>query len=86
MISRNRWIGIVHGKTIVLHDDVGLSDGEEVAITIEPLHPNSPTSEEAREALTRAAGAWADDDSKGLDEYLKWNRQQRKIGRSELAE
>lgn len=86
MILRNRLAGIVRGKNIILQDDTGLSDGEEVIITIEPLHPSSPTSKEAWESLRRAAGAWAGDDEAGLAEYLEWNRQQRKIGRSELSE
>ena len=35
------------------------------------------------EGLRRAAGAWAED-AEELDEFLEWNRQQRKIGRREL--
>ncbi len=35
------------------------------------------------EGLLRAAGAWAED-AEELDEFLEWNRQQRKIGRREL--
>lgn len=34
------------------------------------------------EGLRRSAGAWADD-AEGLDEYLEWNRSQRKVGRPE---
>ncbi len=33
--------------------------------------------------VRRSAGGWADD-PEGLDKYLEWNRQQRKIGRPEL--
>jgi uncharacterized protein YdhG (YjbR/CyaY superfamily) len=35
------------------------------------------------EGLRRSAGAWADD-PQGLEEFLEWNRQQRKNGRREL--
>ena len=35
------------------------------------------------EALRRSAGAWAEDAAE-LDEFLAWNRQQRKLGRREL--
>lgn len=86
MISPIRLTGVVSGKSIILQDDTGMSDGEEVTITIEPRHNPSPNSDEARESLQRAAGAWAGDDEEGLAEYLEWNRQQRKIGRSELTE
>lgn len=35
------------------------------------------------EGLRLAAGAWTED-AEELDEFLEWNRQQRKIGRPEL--
>jgi len=35
--------------------------------------------------LRRAFGGWADD-AEELDEYLEWNRQQRKLGRPEIEE
>ncbi len=35
------------------------------------------------EAQRRSAGAWAED-AEELDEFLEWNRQQRKLGRREL--
>jgi uncharacterized protein (DUF433 family) len=35
--------------------------------------------------LRRLAGAWADE-AEELDEYLEWNRRQRKVSRREIAE
>jgi hypothetical protein len=35
------------------------------------------------EGLRRSFGGWAED-AEELDEYLEWNRQQRKIGRPEI--
>jgi hypothetical protein len=69
--------GIIHGKVIELDQEPGLPDGQAVIVTVEPI----PTSEQTLppgEGLRRSAGAWADD-PRGLEEYLDWNRQQRKI-------
>jgi len=78
--------GIVHGKTIELEEEPGLPDGQEVAVTVEPITPaTSPTSPAALESLRRAAGAWVDD-AEELDRYLEWNRQQRNGSRPEIPE
>lgn len=37
------------------------------------------------EGLRRSIGGWADD-AKGLEEFLKWNRQRRKQSRGNLGE
>jgi hypothetical protein len=37
------------------------------------------------EYLRRSAGTWSDD-PEGLDEFLEWNRQQRKQSRPEIEE
>jgi len=75
--------GTIHGKMIELEQESGLPDGQEVRITVWPL-------EEAEklppgEGIRRSAGGWADDPT-GLDEYLQWNRQQRKLSRPEIDE
>ena len=74
----DKFNGVVHGRTIKLDGEPGLPDGQSVRVTLEP------TSEaiETGEGLRRAFGAWADD-AKELDEWLEWNRQQRKQSRSE---
>jgi hypothetical protein len=54
-------------------------DGQKVRVTVQVIDENHVPGE----GLRRAFGAWADD-SEGLDEYLEWNRQQRKINRPEI--
>jgi hypothetical protein len=74
--------GVVRGKTIELEEEPGLPDGQEVTVTVQPAA--TPERKLAPgEGLRRSAGAWADD-IEGLDRYLEWNRQQRKLSRREL--
>ncbi|MCI0456653.1 MAG: hypothetical protein L0Z62_06700 [Gemmataceae bacterium] len=74
--------GVIHGKTIELVDDANLPEGQEVTVMVEPVvRPGTSPLE----ALKRAAGSWTDD-LEGLDRYLEWNRQQRKVHRRELSE
>ncbi len=78
--------GIVHGRVIELDEEPGLPDGQEVSVTVEPVaSATSPASPEALESLRQAAGGWSDD-PEGLEEFLKWNRQQRKGSRPEISE
>jgi len=71
--------GVIHGRTIELEGEPGLPDGQAVTVTVEPVTPKD--SQAAFEALKRAAGGWANDDPEGLEQYLEWNRQQRKANR-----
>jgi hypothetical protein len=73
--------GIAHGKTIELEQDSGLPEGQSVVVVMRPIQ----APEDLTERLKRSFGAWADD-SEGLDEYLEWNRQQRKKSRPEIEE
>jgi hypothetical protein len=73
--------GIVQGRTIQLDNEPGLPDGQHVTIVIQPAREADPLP--PGEGLRRAAGSW-DDDPEGLEAYLEWNRQQRKIGRPPL--
>ena len=68
--------GVVHGKTIELPKETGLPEGQEVAVTLEPVS----SREAAIEGLLASAGGWADE-AEDLDKYLEWNRQQRKVSR-----
>src|SRR5262249_33542072 len=78
--------GIIHGKLIELDEEPGLPEGKKVSVTVEPVPPaTSPTSPEALESLRQAAGGWSDD-PEGLEEFLRWNRQQRKGNRPEIPE
>lgn len=71
--------GTVRGKVIELDAETGLPDGQAVTVTIQSV---TNDSEKSGEALKRAFGGWNDDDV-GLDEFLEWNRGQRKVSRSE---
>lgn len=76
--------GVVHGRTIELETEPGLPDGQVVSVTVQSVTPKD--SQAAFEALKRAAGGWANDDPEGLEKYLEWNRQQRKVRRPEIPE
>jgi hypothetical protein len=76
--------GVIHGRTIELEAEPGLPDGQAVSVVVEPVMPKN--SQAALEALKRAAGAWENDDPEGLEQYLEWNRQQRKVNRREIPE
>jgi hypothetical protein len=73
--------GIVHGKTIELEQSPGLPDGQAVTVTVSAVQTEGKLP--PGEGLRRAAGSWSDD-PEGLEAYLEWNRQQRKIGRPEI--
>ena len=76
--------GVIHGRTIELEGEPGLPDGQAVTVTVEPFVPKDKQA--IFEAFKRAAGGWVDDDPEGLEQYLEWNRQQRKINRPEITE
>ena len=80
-IARTEIRGLIRGRTVMLEDDPGWPDGQPV-IVIPEMRP--APGEEGRRRLLRAAGAWAGDDEVGLDHYLEWNRQQRKVSRPEI--
>jgi hypothetical protein len=67
--------GIMHGRTIELESEPGLPDGQLVTVVVQPEEAPSPNA-----SLSRAFGAWAED-AKQLDEFLEWNRSQRRAGR-----
>ena len=73
--------GVVHGKTIELDQQPELPHGQQVTVILQPVAQAEELS--PGEGIRRSAGAWSDD-PEGLDEYLRWNRQQRKIGRREI--
>ena len=73
--------GVVRGKTIELERAPGIPDGQEVTVTVEPAGESAQTP--FGQGLQRSAGSWSDD-PEGLERYLEWNRQQRKLARREL--
>jgi hypothetical protein len=76
--------GVVHGRTIELETEPGLPDGQPVSVTIAPAA--AINSQAVFEAFRDAAGGWEGDDPEGLEEYLEWSRQQRKVSRHEIPE
>lgn len=74
--------GVIYGKCIELDEEPGLPDGQSVSVTVQPLPERQLLP---GEGIRRSAGAWADD-AEGLDQFLEWNRQQRKFGRREVLE
>jgi hypothetical protein len=51
--------GVVHGKTITVDEDLGLTEGQVVQLTIRPVLP--PTSRQPGEGFLRTEGVLADD-------------------------
>ena len=49
--------GVIHGKTIELTEDPGMSDGQKVRVVLAPV---SPTAEWG-EGIRSSAGGWAND-------------------------
>jgi hypothetical protein len=56
-----------------------------VTVTVQPVPRQESAAANGLDALKRAAGSWSDD-PEGLDRFLDWNRQQRKVKRRELPE
>lgn len=79
--------GVIHGKTIELNDETGLPDGQQVNITVQPVSGTEGLIGRLPpgEGIRRSAGAWAADVEE-LDQYLEWNRQQRKISRPPIED
>jgi len=73
-------LGRAHGKMIELNEDLGVADGQEVRVTIEPLSAATPGQPSPGDGLRRAFGAWGADANE-LAKFLEWNREQRKVGR-----
>ena len=77
--------GVAHGKIIELESELALPEGQPVTVIVQPAPalPEDSAKLPPGEGIRRSAGAWSDD-PEGLDEYLEWNRRQRKIGRPEV--
>ena len=74
--------GVIHGKTIELAEEPELPDGQEVSVTLKPIEARQGRLPPG-EGLRRSFGGWAED-TEELDEFLVWNRQQRRIDRPEI--
>ena len=75
--------GTIHGQSIELDQPISLQEGELVELTISRAPHGVADKLPPGEGLRRSAGAWADD-AKEVDEFLEWNRQQRKLSRTEI--
>src|SRR2546421_3948201 len=69
--------GVVRGKMIQLEQSPNLPDGQKVKVVVHVTESSAPVSN--GEGLHRSFGGWAEDASE-LDEFLEWNRKQRKEG------
>ena len=75
--------GVIHGKTIELEQEPGLPAGQTVMVMVQPVIVAEKLP--PGEGLRRAFGAWKED-AEELDQFLEWNRQQRKLDRPEIKE
>jgi hypothetical protein len=66
--------GRAHGKIIELDEDLGVPDGQEVRVTVEPVPAPEPGQLPPGEGLRRAFGAWAGDADE-LDKFLETGSQ-----------
>ena len=74
--------GTVHGKTITLEQPIEIAEGEIVELTITRFQSSSGQRKPG-EGVRQSAGSWAEDANE-LDEYLEWNREQRRQSRPEI--
>jgi hypothetical protein len=73
--SSNMIRGVVRGKMIELEDDLGLPQGQQVSVFVQPVL--SP-----EEAIRRSFGGWAEDAAE-LDKFLEGVRTGRQQERPE---
>jgi hypothetical protein len=66
--------GVVRGKTIVLEQEPGLPDGQEVAVVVLP----------PGEGIRQSAGVWADAGEE-LDRWLKETQRNRQLDRPGIS-
>jgi hypothetical protein len=72
--------GIVHGKSIELEHPLPMPDGSEIELVVK----RSPMSAEQRKQRLEAIFGSCEEDAEDLDDFLSWNRDQRKHSRPEL--
>jgi hypothetical protein len=77
--------GVVRGRVVELDHESGLPQGQRVSVSLqaEGKLPPSPADAETLARLKSAARLSADE-SKDLDKFLEWSREQRKRDRSEI--
>lgn len=60
--------GVVHGKTLELQEDLGVSEGQEVEIYVRTVPPGKKWGEGLRRCAGALAHEWTDDDDRILEE------------------
>ncbi len=72
--------GIVHGKSIELEHPLSIPDGSEIELVVKHQPINAEQKRQRLEAVFGSCEA----DAQELDDFLSWNREQRKHSRPEL--
>jgi hypothetical protein len=72
--------GIVHGRSIELERPLSVPDGSEIELVVKRVAINAEQRQKRLEAIFGSCEA----DSRELDEFVNWNREQRKHNRSEV--
>ena len=72
--------GIVHGKSIELEHPLPMPDGSEIELVVK----RTPISADQRKQRLEAIFGSCEQDAEDLDDFLGWNREQRKHSRPEL--
>ena len=72
--------GIVHGKSIELEHPLPMPDGSEIELMVKRI----PISAEQRKQRLEAIFGSCETDAEDLDDFLDWNREQRKHSRPEV--
>jgi hypothetical protein len=67
--------GVIHGRTIELSEDLGLTEGQEVEVRVEVV----PAPKTWGEGILRSAGGWADHPE--MDAVMDQIQQARKLDR-----
>jgi hypothetical protein len=73
----NQISGVIHGKTIELSEDPGLTDGQAVVVVVQPAGINPKTNRPWGEGIRASAGAFADWPE--ADKYLQEILEARKL-------
>ena len=67
--------GIIHGKTIELVDDLGLTEGQEVEVVVRVRHPRPEWGQGIMNSAGAMAPYWTAEDDRILAEIEKDRRQ-----------
>jgi len=72
--------GIVHGKSIELEHPLSIPDGSEIELVVK----HQPINAEQKRRRLEAVFGSCEADAQELDDFLSWNREQRKRNRPDL--